>query len=51
MLKVQALEVVRTSILGLAVPAAHQVRETGTGVVLPLPWVRHLEGKGEGAEG
>lgn len=46
------LEVIGASILAIVVPGAHQVRETGTGVMLPFAWIGHLEvGTGGGGGG
>lgn len=48
-LKVHVFEVVSTSILAITVAGAHQVGETGAGVMLPFPWIWHLKvGKGGG---
>lgn len=48
LLKVQVFEVVSTSILAFTVTGAHQVGETGAGVMLPFPWIGHLQVRKEG---
>ena len=48
-LKVHVFEVVSTSVPALIVPGAHQVGQTGAGVVLPFAWIGHLKvGRGGG---
>lgn len=42
-LKVHVFEVISTPILAISIPGAHQVGETGTGVMLPFPWIGHLK--------
>lgn len=46
LLKIHVFEVVGTSILAVVVLGAHQVGETGAGVMLPFAWVGHLKEEG-----
>lgn len=42
-LKVHVFEVLSTPVLAVSIPGAHQVGETGAGVMLPFPWIGYLE--------